>query len=99
MPESSSENASLGALEVSVDRLVEALHAERARVRSQRVRIEALGADLDRLEAGAREPARLHRELKGAEARIEALETRLREAREAVDRLLSRVRFLEDQSR
>jgi predicted RNase H-like nuclease (RuvC/YqgF family) len=88
---------SLSALAEAVDALLSALEAERAALRATLAKVRKLESDLARLEAGAREPARLHRELQDAEARGDALEERVLEAREAVDRLLSRVRFLEDQ--
>lgn len=84
-------------LSTAVARLVDALEHERAAVRAAEAQIASLYHDLARLEAGAREPARLHRALRAAEARAEALDSRLNEARDAVDRLLGRVRFLEDQ--
>ena len=91
------DDAGLEALEDAVERAV----AEMERLRSALSRAEAREADLGRLlegfREGRRDPAEMAARLEALERENADLRQRVSRGREGVERLLARIRFLEDQ--
>lgn len=95
--EAQGERAALQALEGAVGRLLERVQtltrtADKADQR--RAEVEEL---LRRITTGDESPARMHVRLRELEVENDDLRARLGEGRETVERLLARIRFLEEQ--
>jgi predicted RNase H-like nuclease (RuvC/YqgF family) len=89
--------ATLERLASGVDRLLRN-HAElQARLVQTEARLRELEQMLGRLGRGEVDVAGMSTELEMLEAQNSALRARMEEGREAVERLLSRVRYLEEQ--
>lgn len=90
------ERKALTRLEAGVGRLL----AERAeltkRVAQAEARVHDLEALLKRFTKGDADPAALQTTISLLEAENEMMREKLREGREGVDRLLSRIRFIEE---
>lgn len=90
------ERQALSRLEAGVGRLL----AERAeltkRVAQAEARVHDLEALLKRFTKGDADPAALQTTISLLEAENEMMREKLREGREGVDRLLSRIRFIEE---
>lgn len=86
-------------LRAAVERLLD--HARQQRERSERAeaRVRDLEGLLARFARGEEDPARLAIRLQELREENQALLRRLQEGVEAVDRLLARVRFLEEHGR
>lgn len=90
------DRQALSRLEAAVTRILEETARLRARARDGETRLAELEALLRRFEGGEDDPARLQERLSRVEAENRELRTRIREGREGVERLLARIRFLED---
>jgi predicted RNase H-like nuclease (RuvC/YqgF family) len=89
--------AALERLGAGVDRLLRS-HAElRTRLNQTEARVREVEGMLGRLGRGEVDVAGLSAEVEQLSAENAALRARMDEGREAVDRLLSRVRYLEEQ--
>jgi predicted RNase H-like nuclease (RuvC/YqgF family) len=85
-------------LEGAVGRLLEELATLKRRSDAAEARVAEVEALLRRFTKGTADPADLERRTRALETENEELRTRIEEAREGVDRLLARIRFLEEQS-
>lgn len=83
-------DGAVGAVLAELGRLRERLAEREARVRE----VESLLAEMS---AGEESPARMRRRLDHLEAENAELRLRLDEGREGVERLLAKIRFLEEQ--
>jgi len=91
------DRQALARLESSVTRMLEETAQLRDRSRKAEARIEELEALLRRFTKGDDDPARLQTRLSMLASENHELKGRIREGRDGVERLLSRIRFLEDQ--
>lgn len=91
------ERAALKTLEGAVGRLLRRVRALDERARSNESRREELEDLLRRITSGDETPAGMHRRVQLLERENEELRRRLGEGREAVERLLAKIRFLEQQ--
>lgn len=91
------EREALAALERAVGRLLAEVEAHEVRTRRAEVRVRDVEALLRRFTKGEDDPARLQARLTDLEEENTDLKARMEEARESVDRLLARIRFLEEQ--
>ncbi len=97
-PESDSDvQEALRRLEAAVDRAVERLESLEGGLRESERRTRELEDLLEKFRSGDEDPARMAEELEKARSRNEELRERLDEGRASVDRILSRIRFLQDQ--
>ena len=87
---------SLGRLEEVVGRLIEDRRRLDEHVQQTDARVRDLEGLLRRFTKGETDPASLQAKIARLEAENEALRERMRQGREGVDRLLSRVRFLDE---
>ncbi len=87
---------SLKRVDKAVNRLIAALETERQRAREADSRAADLEKLLERFEANGVSPARLTERVAALEAENTELRTRLDQGREGVQRMLARVRFLEE---
>lgn len=87
----------LGDLEEVLGRLLEELDRLRDRARTAERRVEDVESLLRNFTTGADDPARLHRRMAEVEAENRELREKIQEGRAGVERLLGRIRFLEEQ--
>lgn len=87
----------LARLEETVGRLLEELQDLRNRTGYAERRREAVEKELSRFVEGEQDPGALVERLTDLESRNRELNERLEEGREGVERLLARIRFLEEQ--
>jgi len=87
----------LPALEAAVGRAVEELKQLRKRVAEGAQRSAELEGLLHSFQSGAVSPERMNERLERLEAENRDLRARIVQGREAVERLLARIQFLEDQ--
>lgn len=95
--ENGTERAALQGLETAVGKLLDRVRdlAKRAdKAETRRAEVEDL---LKRITTGDESPADMHGRLRHLETENEDLRGRLGEGRETVERLLAKIRFLEDQ--
>lgn len=88
--------ASLEALQSSVRRVLDELARLRREVTARERRLSEAEAVLRQVGEGQGDPVAMQRQIGLLQAENEQLRARLQEGREGVDRLLSRVRFLEE---
>lgn len=91
------ERSALLHLESAVGRLLADREALEGRVRLARERVDEVEGLLRKLTRGEVDPAGLADRVRALEAENADLRRRIEEAREGVDRLLARIRFLEEQ--
>lgn len=91
------DRQALARLESAVTRILEETARLRSRAREGEAQVAELEALLRRFESGDDDPAALQRRATRLEAENHDLRSRIRKGREGVERLLSRIRFLEDQ--
>lgn len=91
------ERQGLPALEAAVGRAVDELRQQRERAAAALLRSAELEALLAGFQSGADTPERMKERLERAETENRDLRMRIGQALETVERLLARVRFLEDQ--
>jgi predicted RNase H-like nuclease (RuvC/YqgF family) len=87
----------LARLEAAVGRLIDERVRLGLRTRTAEARVRDLEALLRRFTRGDSDPVSLQRRLAEVEAERDELRGRVQEGREGVERLLSRIRFLEEQ--
>jgi predicted RNase H-like nuclease (RuvC/YqgF family) len=92
------ERQALLRLESAVGRLLSELEALRARSERAEVRVTEVETLLRRFTKGDVDPADLERASRQLVAENAELRERIEESREGVDRLLARIRFMEEQS-
>jgi hypothetical protein len=83
-------------LELAVRRLLESQDALRRRAQAAETRIRELEAGLADVNAGRLDPVALSERAQLLERENRALESRLAQARETVQRILTRLRFAEE---
>jgi predicted RNase H-like nuclease (RuvC/YqgF family) len=91
------DRQALARLESSVTRILEEAARLRSRAREAEDRVTDLEALLRRFTKGEVDPASLQRRLVHLESENQDLRERIEEGRAGVERLLSRIRFLQDQ--
>ncbi|TVP74496.1 MAG: hypothetical protein EA352_10675 [Gemmatimonadales bacterium] len=91
------EREALSLLERAVGRLLAEMEAHEVRTRRAEARVRDVEALLRRFTRGDADPARLQERVGELEEENQELRRRLDEGRESVDRLLARIRFLEEQ--
>jgi predicted RNase H-like nuclease (RuvC/YqgF family) len=91
------DRQALARLESSVTRILEETARLRSRGREAEDRVKDLEALLRRFTKGEVDPASLQSRLVHLESENRDLRERIQEGRAGVERLLSRIRFLEDQ--
>ena len=91
------ERAAFQSLEVAVDRALDEIARLRRGLEAAEARQEQLSDLLRSFQEGTRDPVRMARRLDALEAENADLHDRVTRGREGVERLLSRIRFLEDQ--
>lgn len=91
------DRQALARLESSVTRILEETARLRAGSRRAEARILELEALLRRFAKGDEDPAQLQARVTRLEAENHELKKRIRKGRDGVERLISRIRFLEDQ--
>lgn len=89
------EREALSKLEAGVGRLLAEVGHLRSRLRRTEARVRDLEALLMRFTKGDTDPAELRDTIVRLEGENQELKARIRDGREQVERLLSRVRFLE----
>ena len=94
---SADRESGLPALEAAVGRAIEELRAARAGLAEARSRIADLEALLGSFEAGSESPSRMNDRLTRVEEENRDLRARIGAGRDTVERLIARIRFLEDQ--
>ncbi len=91
------DRQALSRLERAVDELLEEVEGLRGLSARHEVRVRDLEALLRRFTKGDDDPARLLAQVAELEEENDLLKGRIQEGREGVERLLARIRFLEDQ--
>lgn len=91
------ERSALSEVETAVGRLLEEMDLLRERTLRAETRVRDVEALLRRFTRGDEDPARLQRRAGELETENDELRARIVEARETVERLLARIRFLEEQ--
>lgn len=91
------DRASFARLDRTVTRLAARISELEDRVRDARERNRKMQDLLERFRSGEEDPAELAGALDRVRAENEELRVRLETGRKSVERLLSRIRFLEDQ--
>jgi predicted RNase H-like nuclease (RuvC/YqgF family) len=91
------ERKALSEVEGAVGRLLEEMKRLEARTQRAETRVRDVEALLRRFTRGDEDPAQLQRTVSGLQEENEELRSRIEEGREAVERLLARIRFLEEQ--
>lgn len=89
--------AALAALEATVSRAIERIESLRARNRQLEGRVAELEDTVRNLTSGAIDAQTLLNRLKSLEQENHELRRRIDSGRQAVERLLARIRFLEEQ--
>ena len=90
------ERQAFARLEAGVGRLLAEREALRKRVEESEARVHDLEALLRRFTKGDADPAALQATIAQLEGENEVMRERMREGREGVDRILARMRFLEE---
>ena len=85
-------------LELAVKRLLESHDVLRRRTELAEMRIRELEGALEEVSAGRMDPVALAERAEELERENQALEARLANARETVQRILARLRFAEEES-
>lgn len=93
----SMEREALTRLDRAVSRMMEELEQMRERVRRSETKARDAQALLQRFSDGDDDPARQHDRMMALEEENRELRDRLREGREGVERILGRIRFLEEE--
>ena len=91
------EGEAFRSLEAAVDRALDEIARLRRGLEAAEARQEQLSDLLRSFQEGTRDPVRMARRLDALEAENADLHDRVTQGREGVERLLSRIRFLEDQ--
>lgn len=91
------DREAFGRLDRVVERLVDRVSKLEEGLRVSRERARKLEGLLERFRSGDEDPAALSEELARARSENEELRSRLERGRKSVERLLARIRFLEDQ--
>jgi predicted nuclease with TOPRIM domain len=91
------ERAALKALEGAVGRLLKRLAGLTVRAEKAEARQAEVEDLLRRITSGDESPAAMHTRLREIEVEADDLRDRLGQGRETVERLLARIRFLEEQ--
>jgi len=98
---SSKESEKNGSAFRDLNKAVNQALKELKRLREKSTRVESKNVELEELlkgiAAGTQSPAEMARQVKDLSAENGDLRARLDEGRESVDRLLNRIRFLEEQ--
>lgn len=84
------------ALELAVGRVVAELRGLRRRAEEAEERAERIDELLREFSEGSEDPGTLARKVAKLEGENEALRARIRRGREGIDRIMARIRFLED---
>ena len=92
------ERQALARVEGAVTRLLETVDGLRARTTRAEARVAEVETLLRRFTRGDADPASLERRVRELGEENAELRRRLEEGREGVDRLLARIRFIEEQS-
>lgn len=92
-----SDRQALSHLEAAVGRLLEETERLRGRTARAETRVRDVESLLRRFTKGEDDPAQLQRRLSDLQEENRELKRRIEEGGEAVDRLLARIRFLEEQ--
>ncbi|MEX0979909.1 MAG: hypothetical protein WDZ89_02375 [Gemmatimonadota bacterium] len=92
-----SERQALARLEEAVGRALERMSALQRRATGAEARVRDLEALLRRFTSGDDNPARLMDRLRLLQEENDELRARLNEGREGAERLLARIRFIEEQ--
>ena len=92
------ERQALLRLEGAVGRLLDEMEILRARIRREEGRVAEAEALMRKVTRGALDPAELERRVRELDAENADLRARIGEGKEGVERLLARIRFLEDQA-
>jgi chromosome segregation ATPase len=87
----------LDRLELTVRRLLEAHDAWRARAETAEARIRELERAVQELASGSLDPVAMADEVRSLETQNAELRTRLSSAQQAVQRMLSRLQFVEEE--
>ena len=95
-PEEGSE-AALGAVEAAVGRAVARIRELEAKVRAAEDRRQEVEELLERMAGGDESPVRMQERLDRLRTENEDLHRRLDAGREGVERMLAKIRFLEEQ--
>ena len=91
------ERKALSEVESAVGRLLDEMKRLESRTLRAETRVRDVEALLRRFTRGDEDPAQLQRKISGLQEENEEMRSRIEEGREAVDRLLARIRFLEEQ--
>jgi predicted RNase H-like nuclease (RuvC/YqgF family) len=92
------ERQALLRLEGAVGRLLGEMEALRARIRREEARVTEAETLMREVTQGVLDPADLERRVRELDAENADLRARISEGKEGVERLLARIRFLEDQA-
>lgn len=92
------ERQALLRLEGAVGRLLDEMETLRARIRREEARVVEAEAMMRDVTRGALDPAELERRVRELDAENADLRARIGEGKEGVERLLARIRFMEDQA-
>lgn len=92
-----SAESALRGLERAVQRALERVEHLEGALESSRGRRDEVEALLSRMADGDENPARMHHRIQKLEAENADLRRRIDEGREGVERLLAKIRFLEEQ--
>lgn len=90
------ERAAIQRLDTAVDQVLDQVRDLRARVRAVEGRNSELEALMARFETGSDSPGDFVQRMRALEAENGDLRGRIERGREAVERLLARIRFLEE---
>lgn len=93
----SPERQALGRLESAVGRILDELSRTRDELARERGRIAAAEGALEAFRAGEEDPVELRERVLALERENEDLKERVTKSRQVVERLLARIRFLEEQ--
>lgn len=91
------ERQALSQMEGAVGRVLDEMTRLRERTRRAETRVRDVEALLRRFTRGDDDPAQLQRRVSDLQSENEDLRVRIEEGREAVERLIARIRFLEEQ--
>ena len=94
--EAHDELAGFRSVEEAVDRALARIRELEASLRETRVRKEEVESLLERMNTGEENPARMAQSLDVLGSENQELRSRLKVGREVTDRLLARVRYLEE---
>jgi predicted RNase H-like nuclease (RuvC/YqgF family) len=95
--ESTQERAALSNLDSAVGSVLAELARVRASLAERQQRVEEVESLLAEMSSGEENPVRMRRRLDHLEEENAGLRARLEEGREGVERLLAKIRFLEEQ--